>query len=395
MPYDRWGYCPPRAPIGKLDAIYGSMDHLVLLMGRVAEFGAKDQRRKREAVKANGGVWRPPPGMFPGAPPTAAPQSAPSGGSGAHPSGHFGNPTAHGQNNAVPSSQFVPPMYGMAPSMGPRRMPDAFVQGPTMCQSGTTQYEDIELEAATIEAEMEWNDIRNAFEVFGESLGQDFEPLSPEYMQPLSSPFGPALYYRTYSIACIWGLYYTGRILTARVHPSMPPAAMVAAGVAASQTKGWAKLVGRVAAGLQPTNVAIQINPSLGAALIESSLGLFFAGIQYQDAGQRGWTITKLRDIARLTGWQSSAAIASGCETAWAKSAEAGKGPPYQRTMDPTAKDDRVAGRRPDLNGGPPKDNNDRRFVTINPGTRVHWALGLLSVERDVEEDMRKLTLDQ
>ncbi len=264
-----------------------------------------------------------------------------------------------------------------------------------MCQSGTTQYEDIELEAATIEAEMEWNDIRNAFEVFEESLGQDFEPLSPEYMQPLSSPFGPALYYRTYSIACIWGLYYTGRILTARVHPSMPPAAMVAAGVAASQTKGWAKLVGRVAAGLQPTNVAIQINPSLGAALIESSLGLFFAGIQYQDAGQRGWTITKLRDIARLTGWQSSAAIASGCETAWAKSAEAGKGPPYQRTMDPTAKDDRVAGRRPDLNGGPPKDNNDRRFVTINPGTRVHWALGLLSVERDVEEDMRKLTLDQ
>lgn len=398
MPYDRWGHCPPRAPVGRLDAIHGTMDHLILLMGRVAEFAGKDQIRKRDVVKANGGVWMPrpgmfPPGMFPG-PPPAAPQHASAGGAGGQPTMPFGIPTGQAQPNTGPSPslQYPPPMYGMAPSVGPHRMPEAFSQSPDMSYTGTTQIEDMELEAATVAAEAEWYGIKTAFEAFEQRLGSDFQPLSPEYMQPLCTPFGPALYYRTYSMACIWALYYTGRIITARVHPSMPPAAMVAAGVAAFQTRGWAKLIGRVCAGLQPTNTntTTQLNPSLGAALIESSLCLFFAGVQYQDAGQRGWTITKLRDIARLTGWQSSAAIASGCETAWTKAAEAGKGPPYQRTMDPTAKDDRVAGRRPDLNGGPPKDNNDRRFITVNAGARVHWALGLLSVE----EDMQTLNLE-
>lgn len=402
MPYDRWGHCPPRAPIGKMDAVYGTMDHLMLLMGRLGDFGGKDQKRKREAVKANGGVWRPrpgmfPPGMFPG-PPPGAPQQPPAGVSAVPANMQLGNNSTLVQPNMGrppqhPPSQPSPPqtmMYGMAPVAGPARMPDAFVEGPHVPQPNMASNEDFELEAATLAAEAEWHDIKQAFDIFEQSLGPDFQPLSPEYMHPLSTPFGPALYYRTYSIACIWALFYTGRIIIARVHPGMPPAAMIAAGVAASQTKEWARMIGRVCAGLQPTVTATQLNPSLGAALMESSLPLFFAGVQYQDAGQRGWTITKLRDIARLTGWQSSAAIASGCETAWTKAAEAGRGPPYQRTMDPTAKDDRVAGRKPDVNSGPPKDNNDRRFITVNAATRVHWALGLLSVE----EDMRKLTVE-
>lgn len=394
MPYDRWGHCPPRAPMGRLDAIYGTMDHLILLMGRIADFAGRDQVRKREALKANGGVWMPRPGMFPpgmfSGPPPAAPQSAAAGRGSGQPTMGLGDPVGHAQPT---SSQYPPPMPGMTPSLGPQRMPEGFIQSPDMSHAGIPQRAGFELDAATVTAEAEWEDIKNAFEVFEQRLGPDFQPLSPEYMQPLSTPFGPALYYRTYSMSCIWALYYTGRIITARVHPSMPPAAMVAAGIAAFQTKGWAKLIGRVCAGLQPTNssTTTQLNPSLGAALIESSLCLFFAGIQYQDAGQRGWTITKLRDVARLTGWQSSAAIASGCETAWTKAAEAGKGPPYQRTMDPMAKDDRVAGRRPDLSGGPPRDNNDRRFITINAGARVHWALGLLSVE----EDMQRLNLER
>lgn len=392
MPYARWGHCPPRAPVGRLDAIYGTMDHLILLMGRIAEFAGKDQVRKREAVKANGGVWMPRPGMFP--PGIFPSQSASVGRAGGQPTMAFGDTGGQAHPNIGPStsSQYPPPMFGMAPSTELPPMPEAFIHTPDLSRTGMPQRKDVELDAATVAAEAEWEGIQNAFEVFEQRLGSDFQPLSPEYMQPLSTPFGPALYYRTYSMACIWALYYAGRIITARVHPSMPPAAMVATGVAAFQTKGWAKLIGRVCAGLQPTNssTTTQLNPSLGAALIESSLCLFFAGIQYQDAAQRGWTITKLRDIARLTGWQSSAAIASGCETAWAKAAEAGKGPPYQRTMDPTAKDDRVAGRRPDLNGGPPRDNNDRRFITINAGARVHWALGLLSVE----EDMQRLNLE-
>lgn len=74
------------------------------------------------------------------------------------------------------------------------------------------------------------------------------------------------------------------------------------------------------------------------------------------------------------------------------RAAEMGRGPPYQRTMNVAAKDDRVAGRSRDpvAKMYPPKDNNDRRFIKVNPGTRVYWALGILSVE----EDMQGLNLD-
>lgn len=118
-------------------------------------------------------------------------------------------------------------------------------------------------------------------------------------------------------------------------------------------------------------------------------MGLFHAGVQYRDAGQRGWTVTKLRDVARMTGWQTSALIASGCERAWIRMHEEGKGPFWEWTVNRAAKDDRVAGRGRDWEMGPPKDNNDRRFIHVNPGTRVYWAMGILSVE----EDMRALAL--
>jgi hypothetical protein len=52
--------------------------------------------------------------------------------------------------------------------------------------------------------------------------------------------------------------------------------------------------------------------------------------------------------------------------------------------MDPDAKDERVAGRRPETSAA--DDQNDRRFIVANPGTRVHWALGILSVEEDVKK---------
>ena len=392
MPYDRWDHCPPRAPIGKLDAVYGTMDHLVLVMARIVDFAAKDQRRKSKAVEANGGQWRPPPGMFPSQSSSGLPQSGPPLQPQVSSTERTNNSTTNSSSHSPPSGQGGSPMYGMIPPTGPVRMPAGFVQGPRdNVLSNNLSSEEIELEAAIREAEAEWNELRNALDIFEDSLGPDYQPLSPEHMQPLPTPFGSALYYRTYSISCIWTIFYMGRIIAARVHPSMPPAMIVAAGIAAPRTAEWAILIGRICAGLQPVSTSNPLNPSLAAGLIESTLGLFFAAVQFRDAAQRGWTITKLRDIARLTGWQSSAAIAAGCEMSWVKTYEAGRGPPYTRTMEPTARDDRVAGRRPWAEGVPPKDSNDRRFITVNAGTRVHWALGLLSVE----EDMRLLSLSK
>ncbi|KZF25375.1 hypothetical protein L228DRAFT_75322 [Xylona heveae TC161] len=467
LDYDRWADCTPRAPIGRLNAVYGTVDHLVLLLGRIATFACNDLRRKRRVIKANGGVWRPPKKFQAGPtnaaatnqnplrsqntaqqnpmdsqgaedtqsvrkrpltgpnPSTAPPQGFPSGASSAGPGG------------PPPMGIKMPSMYGMVPSEGPPDMPSAFTattlnprtsssssSSSTTLPHGTSTtdttsslpnsgassrphhistVDDIELEAATVEAEEEWSQINDAINTFEESLGSEYQPLSPEYMQPTSTPFGPAIYYRTYSMACMWALFYTARIIAARVQPSMPPAAMVAAGIAARDTAQLANLIGRIAAGIRPTPPSQPLNPSLGAALVEISLPLFFGGIQYIDPAQRNWVIARLMDVTRRTGWRSSAAIAAGCEAAWVRAAEAGRGPPYHRRTDPLMDETRVAANRVPQNaaqsdhsarstGDEAKagdvhaqlNNLDRRFVTVNSQARLHYALGLLSVEEDI-----------
>jgi len=319
------------------------MDHLLLLMGRIADFAGKDRPRKQKLFAKR------------------SEQPARTG------------------YSLEPSLNGVPPNNYSIPS-------DAHFNA---IPTNNTAILDTDLHTATLAAEAEWLEITRALDTFEEALGPSFAALSPEHMPPLSTPFGPALYYRTYSIANIWSLYYTGRIISTRVHPSMPPAAMAAAGIAAHTTAPWATTIGRINAGIHPLNASLPLNPLHGASLMDATMGLFHAGVQYRDAGQRGWTVTKLRDVARMTGWQTSALIASGCERAWIRMHEEGKGPFWEWTVNRAAKDDRVAGRGRDWEMGPPKDNNDRRFIHVNPGTRVYWAMGILSVE----EDMRALAL--
>ena len=344
------------------------MDHLILLMGRVADFSSRDQLRKRKVVKANGGHWRPPLGMFPGGPP-----GPPAGAQGAPPS-----------MPRPPPASTQPPMYGMMPAMPPPPLPNAFRSAPRdqLYFEKPISEDDIKLETATIEAETEWEEISRALELFEASLGEEFQPLSPDIMPPTQTPFGDSIEYRTYPIACIWNMLYTGYIITARMRPSMPPAAMMAAGIAAPKTRHWAQLIGRICAGLQPPPSNQPLNPSLGAALMESSLGLFFAGVQYQDHAQRSYIVHILRRITVLTGWSSSALIAAGCEVSWIKMHEAGRGPPYQRTKDISEVDDRTNASTSDG----PEGNADRSLVEINPGTRVRYAMGIMSVEADFKE---------
>ncbi|KAI9810940.1 MAG: hypothetical protein M1832_001093 [Thelocarpon impressellum] len=353
--------------MGKRDAPCGTFDHLALVMGRIADFAARDQRRKRKAAEANGGQWRPPPGMKLGPPPGANP-----------PAGQ----AVRGQAAAQAPPQ-APTFFGMIPNGRPSHIPTAFVD-PRGLSPASSAEDELELEAATTEAEDEWKAIKQALQLFEESTGPDYQPLPPDRVRPVSTPFGPAVYYKTSSIAVIWSLYHMAQIILHRAHPDMPAAAMMAAGVAAGQTARFANEVGRVTAGVFPLMPGPSVTPPLGGALIEATLPLFFAGVQYQDPAQRGWTVSKLQEIARLTGWESSVAIAAGCETSWEKAGLAGRGPPYTRTLNPLAHDDRMAGRRRD-DSRPPKDNTDRRLVTVNAGTRVHWAVGILGVEEDLE----------
>ncbi|GIC85277.1 putative C6 finger domain protein [Aspergillus udagawae] len=390
LPFSRWGQCPPRAGIGRLDAVYGSADHLWLLLARLTDFGYRDRKRKLHAAKTTGQNWTPGPGLHkfmsrfakgganvPRGPP---PESVQNRGPEPNRQSPVGGPNA-GRGNS-------PPMYGMVPPRGPTRLPSAFAStahrspSPGQNEEGEVMsYED---------AESEWEDIRAAFDTFAGALGPDFLPLPADTIPPISTPFGPALQYRTHTVAAVWGFYYAGRVLLHRLHPSMPPAMMVAAGVAAPTTADYAQVIGKIAAGIyfpQWFNVeAGKLSPTLGACLIEMTVPIFFAAVQFVDAAQRGWTISKLRDVSRLTGWKSSEAMAIGCENAWTVAAKQGRGPPYERTQENLRK-------RPDADPSPKEVvneerhtgvNTERRFVTISKSMHVHWAMGLLSLEDDV-----------
>lgn len=142
--------------------------------------------------------------------------------------------------------------------------------------------EEADLEEITATAMREWQNIRQAFDVFRANLGPDFDPLGPDLAPPQPSPFGPAQTYRTFSIAGIWMNYYMGLIVLHRAHPSRPPIAMVSAGMAAHETGSWANEIGRIAAGLTTedcSNLA-GISTLVGAAFIESSFCLFVAAVQ-------------------------------------------------------------------------------------------------------------------
>lgn len=141
--------------------------------------------------------------------------------------------------------------------------------------------EERDLDMRTKEAEEEWSEILAAFSIIQDQFGSDFQALGPEYCVPIQSPFGTALQFRTYSIAGIWMNYYMGLICLHRAHPSMPPAGIIAAGVAARQTAFFANQIGRITAGVAPESLtAVHVNPGVGAGLIELTFCLFVAGVQ-------------------------------------------------------------------------------------------------------------------
>jgi hypothetical protein len=216
----------------------------------------------------------------------------------------------------------------------------------------------------------------------------------------------------------------------------MPPAMMVAAGISAPATKPYAILIGRISAGLPlPTSRSTPsasssapsitedapLTPSLGAALIESTMSLFFAGIQYQDAAQREWLVTRLLDIDRRTGWASAGVVARTCETSWEKAAEAGRGPSYSRRTrtfhdeegaadvdgngnGPTSSSggwggERVIHTRPrnpwqvnkEKEMSEYDDQGEKRFVVRHQSGYVPWAMNLVATEEDLRVGMEKI----
>ncbi|KAF3482855.1 uncharacterized protein GIQ15_02179 [Arthroderma uncinatum] len=373
LPYDKWAQTPPRSPVGKIQAIYGSMDHLLLLLARISAFGVRDRKRKLKVMEENGGEWRPPPNMFP-----SGRRGGPSPG-GPPPRTVPGGPSSHAPGVDREKS---PPMYGMLPAK-PVRLLSGFAGQPNGASAPSpTSTEGTDLDARTAEAEAEWQEIATACERFEQAMGPSFAPLPPDGAPLITSPFGPALQYRTHIIGCIWGLYYAGRIILHRFHPSMPPAATKAAGAAAPRTAQYAQTIGRIVAGIPYdqqhfTSASTNLNVTIAGVLNELTVSLFFAGVQYVDPAQRAWTVATLRDMSSITGSKSPTAIAHGCETSWIKAFEAGRGPPYERL---------VFDYDPSLNhreGTVAERSSDNRWVTVHRGSSISWAMGLLSLDSD------------
>ena len=329
LPYDRWVTCPPRGPIGRIDAVYGTLDHVHLILGRIGDFAGKDLQRKRKAMRMNGGSWRPPPGMFPGPPGGGPPGGPPPQGSSQIPAMGSQRPPMPGAPGGAPPPQ--PSFYGMMPDQGTSYdLPEGFASAPREnIYIPPSPDDNFELAAATVAAEEEWKGIQKALTIFETSLGPSFAPLSADAGPVIATPFGLALQYRTYPIALCWIHFYMGRIVAARTHPSMPPASMMASGVAASQTAQWANTIGRIVFGMQTPADDQPLNPAFGGALAETMLSLFVAGVQFMDPHQRTYTIERLQLIAERVGHDSAALIAAGLEKVWVKQAEMGRGPKY------------------------------------------------------------------
>lgn len=463
MDYSRWSDCPPRAPIGRADAVFATYDHFLLLLGRITDFVSKDRERKIKAVEALGGQWRPtplfmsfmasakgssgqqspgqpgPPQGFPeGGPPPGYGRGNPSFSSPTNPqSSQFtGPPPGRGagppdmssmpQSQGIspfhvpmnPTSPFPPPgfgegpqqrqqqsqtgpppgmgrgggstsgpgFYGMAPSSGRTHMPTSYARNREPTPEDKEQIE-LDMEAATQAALSEWKQICAALDVFEANLGPAFQPLSAEYHQPLATPFGDARQYRSYEINVIWSLHYMAKIIAMRSHPSLPPAAQVAAAVAAPITAPLAVEIGRIVAGIVPPPPNVPLNPSLGAALISSSVPLFFSGVQYTDSEQRAWLVSRLFDTEARTGFGSAGQIARGCEASWQKAYMNGRGPPYKLHKKPYTMDDVASGRVEyieDASEGSGSGDHEKRYVFSRLG-KLTYAMGILSEVKDLE----------
>jgi hypothetical protein len=280
----------------------------------------------------------------------------------------------------------------MAPLPTTVNMPSSYQShGPNATPSPKSEKGEIDLDLATASAFKEWGQLKGALNTFESHLGPHFQPMPADVHPATHTPFGPALFYRSHDVATIWAIYYMACIILERAHPHMPPAAMMAAGVAARQTSPFASRIGQIVGGIAPPIMGPDLSPNLGACLCECSLPLFFGGVQYQDPSQREWLVGFLRNVELRTGWKSIGMVAQGCETAWEKAFEMKRGPPYKRKFDQwhidTLYDSRVAritnnytaldNDHPDIASRIPRDHQ---------GTRVHWAMGILGVVEDGDE---------
>lgn len=414
IPYKQLLCCPPR---GKLQTtLIGAMDHLWLILARLADFGGKDRIRKQKMVEKQG-HWVPPAGFF------AKDSAAMKGQNNSPATETRGQNPPHAnegrtrmpKNVSYAAGTRAPKMfYGMIPpaAVPPSMMNSFHVMDaelhkrskPSVGKTGGAEADDLDRE--TQAALAEHASIAEALALWRSSLGEHFHALRMAPEAAAESPFGPALRYNDPILACCWAFYYLTKIMLQRFHPYSPPAMMVAAGVNAHLTKSDSLAIARIYWGilLDQKEIAQQgsINPTVVAALQELSFPLMFAGVQFQDAAQRAALIESLMVIGKEAGWKTASACASACETSWEKMGNMGKGPPYERTVEQRSPlgarkyTQKTHGSSSTMLSNKQENEHESRFISHDrdlidrhSSLRSYWAIGVLSLE----EDLKKMSL--
>jgi hypothetical protein len=414
--------------MGKVAAVYGTHDHVILIFGRIADYSAKDRMRKFRATEGTSKSWRPDPELMRAF--MRATQQSPPTANGVGPPGTFTPSTASSPSSKGGSTP--PPFFGMAPVSGDREAPDAYTKNattPPYEYAESSNYGDDDITTKTLEALAEWESIYSALTELGTRFGPNFSPLADDLTPNIDSPYGKPLNYPSQDIAVIWALYYAAHIVLFRSHPVMPPFSLVASGFATAYTEKFAMMIGRIAAGLMQQPLCHPLSPSMGASLCEVTVPCFVAGVQFMDDAQRHWLVEKTSILEELTGWASIGMIGHGCELAWERMAELGKGPPYVKQVPSSsyASMDSRFTHQPQQQGGPAtqtprqqfdvqnrhmapsaeQENTEQRVPRMPPNEeeieqffqggdvksqakRVHYAMGVLGEEGDKSAAMMR-----
>ena len=150
-------------------------------------------------------------------------------------------------------------------------------------------------------------------------------PISKRYDTKFLPPFGHTVVYCTHALACWWAQFYMARILLRRVHPDIPAIASAAVKSAELETEDDALMVGRIIAGIIPLDARI-VHPATQGVLIESTMPLFIAGMQYKNFAQRSWTVKAFETIERCTGWKFAKQASLAIRQLWKRADSLGRG---------------------------------------------------------------------
>jgi hypothetical protein len=88
--------------------------------------------------------------------------------------------------------------------------------------------------------------------------------------------------------------------------------------------------------------------------------------------------------MARLTGWETALAVVTACETSWVKAAEMGRGPPYQKADKVVMMED-LSYRGRKVDAMLLSINASERRLKAGSTHRVHYALGVMGIDEDLE----------